>query len=201
LISVVAVLIRAIFCSSRIRPLHAMPSTLPNLIEIRLRGVSQLYNSLDPSPFHEKDLDDDAEQFITSWAMEYPLKEPLALMLYVEEPLPVPEAEQVVTEAIHHFYAYRAETKRRELRELLGRGRTSLLIGLGFLALCITLSEMVAKLGEHAPAAILRESLFIIGWVALWRPLEIFLYDWWPIRRMVKLYDKLSAVKVGVVGS
>ena len=21
------------------------------------------------------------------------------------------------------------------------------------------------------------------GWVALWRPLEIFLYDWWPIRR------------------
>jgi hypothetical protein len=178
-----------------------MPAKLPNLIEIRLRGMNQLYNSLDPSPFHEKDLDDDAEQFITSWATEYPLKEPLALMLYVEEPLPSPDAEQVVAEAIHHFYSYRAEVKRRELRELLGRGRTSLVIGLAFLALCITLSEMVGKLGEHAPAAILRESLFIVGWVALWRPLEIFLYDWWPIRRMARLYDKLSTVKVGVVGS
>jgi len=30
------------------------------------------------------------------------------------------------------------------------------------------------------------------GWVALWRPLEIFLYDWWPIRAEAKLHDRLS---------
>jgi hypothetical protein len=28
----------------------------------------------------------------------------------------------------------------------------------------------------------------------MWRPLEIFLYDWWPLRRMVRLYRKLAAM-------
>jgi len=33
-----------------------------------------------------------------------------------------------------------------------------------------------------------RESLLVGGAVAPWRPLEIFLYDWWPIRDLVTGY-------------
>jgi hypothetical protein len=39
----------------------------------------------------------------------------------------------------------------------------------------------------------------IIGWVALWRPLEIFLYDWWPLRATQRLYERLSEMSVKVV--
>ena len=35
-------------------------------IEIYLDRIEQLFNSMDPSPFHEKDLDRDAEEFIVS---------------------------------------------------------------------------------------------------------------------------------------
>jgi len=45
----------------------------------------------------------------------------------------------------------------------------------------------------------LRESLLIGGWVAMWRPLEVFLYDWWPIRLEARLYDRLSAMPVRIV--
>jgi len=48
-------------------------------------------------------------------------------------------------------------------------------------------------------AEVFRESLLIGGWVAMWRPLEIFLYDWWPIRAEVRLYDRLAAMPVRVV--
>ena len=41
-------------------------------IELRLREVAQLFNSMDPTPFHHKDLDPDAEEFIESWALEFP---------------------------------------------------------------------------------------------------------------------------------
>jgi hypothetical protein len=34
---------------------------------------------------------------------------------------------------------------------------------------------------------IIRESLLIGGWVAMWRPMEILLYDWWPIRAEARL--------------
>ena len=37
-------------------------------ISLKLRDVHQLFNSMDPSPFIEKDLDDDAEEFIVGWA-------------------------------------------------------------------------------------------------------------------------------------
>ncbi len=35
-------------------------------IRLKLRDVHQLFNSMDPSPFIEKDLDDDAEEFIVA---------------------------------------------------------------------------------------------------------------------------------------
>lgn len=41
-------------------------------IELRLRDLGQLFNSMDPTPFHHKDLDRDAEEFIKSWALEFP---------------------------------------------------------------------------------------------------------------------------------
>ena len=45
---------------------------------------------------------------------------------------------------------------------------------------------------------VLRESLVIGGWVAMWRPMEIFLYDWWPIRANARLADRLSAMSVRI---
>ena len=33
-------------------------------IELHLRELGQLFNSMDPTPFHHKDLDPDAEEFI-----------------------------------------------------------------------------------------------------------------------------------------
>ena len=50
-------------------------------------------------------------------------------------------------------------------------------------------------------AEVARESLLIGGWVAMWRPLEVFLYDWWPIRAEAQLFDRLSAMTVRVVPS
>jgi hypothetical protein len=43
----------------------------PHSIRLKLRDMNQLFNSMDPSPFIEKDLDDDAEEFIVSWAQEF----------------------------------------------------------------------------------------------------------------------------------
>ena len=46
---------------------------------------------------------------------------------------------------------------------------------------------------------ILRESLTIGGWVAMWRPMQIFLYEWWPLARRGRIYRNLSHAEVAVV--
>ena len=50
-------------------------------------------------------------------------------------------------------------------------------------------------------AKLVQESVVIGGWVALWQPINIFLYDWWPIRRLVKLYDRLARADVALTGA
>src|SRR5438477_2187145 len=78
-------------------------------------------------------------------------------------------------------------------------GRTSLVIGLVALAGAIALGDfLVALLKGSRVGEILRESLTIGGWVSMWRPLEVFLYDWWPIRNEARLSDRLTAMPVRI---
>jgi hypothetical protein len=37
------------------------------------------------------------------------------------------------------------------------------------------------------------------GWVAMWRPMEIFPHDWWVIRDERRIYDRLSQMAVRIV--
>jgi hypothetical protein len=166
-------------------------------IKLNLREVAQLFNSLDPSPLREKDLDRDAEEFIVSWAQELPPRSAPRLTISLENPLPPTQTPQGVGDAVRHYFAYRATITRLELRQLLKRGRMSLLIGVTFLSACLLLSRLVARaLPPGAYLAIPREGLTIGGWVAMWRPMEIYLYDWWPIRRRARLLDRLARMEV-----
>ena len=175
-----------------------MPSPDPVSIKLRLRELAQLFNSMDPSPFHDRDLDADAEEFIVSWAREAPHGDSVVLTLHLET-TPPPGRASEVENAIRNYFGTRAEMKQREFRQLMKRGRTSLAVGLLFLAVCLGISELFATLGQGALANFLKESLTIGGWVAMWRPLEIYLYDWWPVRADYRILERLSRMDVRLV--
>ena len=167
-------------------------------IELRLHDLEQMFNSMDASPFREKDLDADAEEFIVSWAKELPAHRPISLIVYLEQAPGGIDPRETLRKAIHHYFRYRSELCRRELRQLLAQGRMSLVIGLAFLSVCVTASELVARLGDAPIYDVAREGLVIGGWVAMWRPMQIFLYDWWPLRRLGRLYDRLATMQIAV---
>jgi hypothetical protein len=60
------------------------PRAASNIIQVKLREVAQLFNSLDPSPFNEQDLDHDAEEFIVSWARELRHHDKLRLLIHLD---------------------------------------------------------------------------------------------------------------------
>ena len=179
-------------------PRFRTPKRIPHRIEVFVDRIEQLFNSMDPSPFPEKDLDDDAEEFIVSWAQEFPKKDPISLLVHVSELPGRGNAQHDVQTAVHHYFAYRAKLNQLDFRHLLRRGRISLVIGLTFLGACLLTSELLLSKTENTLGTVLRESLTIAGWVAMWRPMEIFLYEWWPLRRMGHLFEKLSHMHVEV---
>ncbi|MEA2986870.1 MAG: hypothetical protein QOD94_3124 [Alphaproteobacteria bacterium] len=168
-------------------------------IAIHVRTIGQLFNSFDPSPFHEKDLDHNAEDCIATWARELSEDAPLRIVVYLPpDEGQRPEAAALGASLSHHF-EQRARQFKREQRELFRIGRRSLAIGVAVLAGCLTASQTLAPLIPNSTLArVVEESLIILGWVANWRPLEIYLYDWWPIRRNIRLYCRIAAAPVTV---
>lgn len=178
------------------------PNHLPiHSLELRVRELQQLFNLLDPSPFLTKDLARSAEAYIESWALSLPRSSRLHLTIHVEQMVSAEEASELMADAIHNHYAYKSDLVRGELRQLLRQGRISLAIGLAFVSACLLAAETIAHPGHGTAANIARESLTIIGWVAMWRPVQIFLYDWWPIVGRIHVYENLKYARVAVMSA
>jgi hypothetical protein len=168
------------------------------LIEIHVADLKQLFHSLDPTPFRERDLDPKAEEFIAGWARELHTKVPLGLRVHLDQE-PDPGKTETLQAAVREYFAARADATRKRLRQLFRTGRISLVIGLAVVAGSIIIGDIVANmLREGQWGSVIRESFLIGGWVAMWRPLEIFLYDWWAIRDEARLFDRLSRMTVKV---
>ncbi len=169
--------------------------TRASTIEVRLGSSAQLFNSMDPSPFHERDLDRDAEAFIVGWARELPRESRLRILVTLrsaeDEALP-----SRVRDSVRNYFGARETALRRELRLLLEEGRMTLAIGLAFLGAVLTLARLVPV--DAAWGGIVREGLTICGWVGMWRPIEIHLYRWWPLRREARLHRRLAEAEVEV---
>lgn len=174
------------------------PTPNPHL-ELRVHALAQLFNSLDPTPFLNKDLDREAEAFIENWAMAHSPKSRLHITVHLATSPEEANPEALVTEAIHNYFGYKSRLVRGELNQLLRQGRASLAIGVVFVTLCLLAADAVGQPGSGTAATIARESLTIVGWVAMWRPLQIFLYDWWPLVRRIRIYRALKASQVRAV--
>jgi hypothetical protein len=123
---------------------------------------------------------------------------PVRLVFYLPEESTGSAEARTLPAAIHNYFAYRSHQRTLMLREMLRRGLISLLVGLLFLILCLTLRQFVPESGWGTAGEVLREGLLIVGWIALWRPVEIFLFDWWPIRRDQRLLAWIARQPVEV---
>jgi hypothetical protein len=171
-------------------------------IEVRISRIEQLFNSFDPSPFDERDLDDDAEAHIAGWAQELPKDAAIRITLQ----MPPDEFRRAqgrdLGAALTHYFAERAQWFDRDRRELYRLGWRYFAVGLLVLSVCLLLSQILPSLLGTGPATrIVQEGLIILGWVANWKPMETFLYDWWPLKRRADLYRRIASAEVDIVAT
>lgn len=168
-------------------------------IAVRVKTIAQLFNTFDPSPFREKDIDEAVGEYIASWVRELPQDASFAVAVYLPpEEAARPEAAGI-PDALSHYFVYRTTIAEQELRELFRIGRRFLAIGVTILAVCLGASQAITAIWPgRVLTRVIQESLIITGWVANWRPLEIYLYEWVPIRRRIRLYRRIAAAPVSV---
>jgi hypothetical protein len=168
-------------------------------LRLRLSDLRQLFNSMDPAPFRERDLDITAAAYISDWARETSSGSKLALEVVVDGRITTAEETRLLQAAVGDFFRRRAAAKRRDVRQLFRIGRISLVIGVVFVGAATAIAEsLTSVIPVERYARLVEDSLVIGAWVALWRPMEIFLYDWWPMVKDARLFDRLGRIRVSV---
>jgi len=143
-------------------------------IELRIETLAQLFDSLDPAPFHDKTLDASAESYILSSAGEHSPSEPLTLVLH--GPRGLADHRDHIVSAVRAHFTLSLEAAERHNRQRMRIGRTALLVGVSVLGISLLLRSLLPD-DARAWWEAVREGLLILGWVALWRPVEILLFE------------------------
>jgi hypothetical protein len=169
------------------------------LIEIKLTRIMQLFNSFDPSPFHEKELDWDAERYIVDTIDDFPKKTGFILVIHMPRSLADSDEGRALPVAIRNHFQYKALVTERKFRQRLKYGRVSLIIGLAFLSLSIVAGRAILQMGGTLPYILVADALMITGWASMWEPVTVLLYELWPIRQKKHIYEKVSAMEIDVI--
>lgn len=168
-------------------------------IDIRIQRIDQLLESLDPSPFRENEraLNRDAEDHIVDYAGGYGRSEPFQLTVHA--PMSIKPHAAEITRAIHaHFKLAHAKCRRR-YRQRVRIGRAMLIAGIAVLGTALLLRALLGGPGDRAMIEAIREGLLILGWVALWRPLDILLFERLEDHQNSALLHRLARIPVDFV--
>jgi hypothetical protein len=173
--------------------------TADSVIEIRLRELGQLFNTFEPSPFHEGILAPDAETYLLQRVKDLPKNQPVRIVLH----LPAAEAAQHssadIAAALASHFGDRAIAESKEIRELFRNGRRAAAIAFVIWSFCLFFAWHIPNIFPSRPAThIVQQSFVFLGWVSMWKPFEIFLYDWLSPSRRQHLFERLAAAEVNV---
>lgn len=169
------------------------PSEGPILVKVGT--IEQLFNPMDPQPLDRRDLDVEVASWISEWAEEQRGKTAIIIKVVVGDDS-ASGREVLVAEGIRNHFAYQRWAAARRLSRLWRDGRISLAIGLSALVTLSTLSRLIARSNPSAWLSLVQEGLAVAGWVAMWRPMELFLYEWWPIRRERAAHQRLADAEI-----
>jgi len=109
--------------------------------------------------------------------------------------------DDAIRAAIRGYCAAVIDDRQLDLKRIGRAGRNALLLGLGFLAACMALST-AANAATFLPEFVRRlfgEGLVIAGWVGLWRPIEVMLFDTRPPRHDIRLHRAIAAAEIDVL--
>ena len=163
-------------------------------IEVSVGEPEQLFERLDPTPTADRHLEEKVEQFVLHQAQEDP-RAKYRLIIRVREPDSGID-ETALAEAIRHHFRHRRDEESEKLRGFIRDGKRDVVVGLLFLFVCGVLGVSAFRIFPTAIGIFVEQGLLILGWVALWRPADLFLYDLRPIRRRRDLLNALSTMDV-----
>lgn len=166
-------------------------------VRLELRSMDELFTEPDFDPLAGRVEQLPGLERLANRLRPLPLA-PVKVCIVLPASERAPDLEQRCRLALRAVLDRRIEANRSDASSLRAEGRATLWRGLIFLALCLLGSSLLGTTGvlprylEHY----IDEGLIIAGWVALWYPLDVLLYQRWPLGRERRLYENLRDMRL-----
>ena len=157
-------------------------------IDLRLASFETLFDKRDPSPFRERDLDVGLYAYLRD-SMEDLLGRAPRLVFWLEDECEV----GAVREAVHGYVSWELDRLQRARTRALRFAWTGFGVAIMAIAALMSLAALVHDNWPGLLGDALRESLVISGWVLLWRPMEVLVFDALPFHRERHVLRELLA--------
>ena len=165
-------------------------------IKLQLLNINEMLR-LPPSNYLKSAITTDAEEFIVEEAEVLPTNAPININVHLA--LSEIKHKDDIAPAIRRHFCYRKEQSQNEYKRIFKYGWRILFIAISLLAVIFTITEIAFYYyPDNKPLQFIHESFIILSWVALWRPLELLLYEWYPVKIDINLYSRLEHSNVQV---
>ena len=165
-------------------------------IDLRVQEIRQLFDLRDPAPFRERDLDPGLVEYVLEAAEETPSGAPLKLGVFSASPRDPSVTDEMIRSSMTAHFAHALSVQGLRIRNHMRQGRSAVVVGVTVLTVCLLLAHTLPN--TNTWQELLHEGLVIGGWVGIWRPVEHFLYDWWPILRQRSLLQRILAAEIEI---
>jgi hypothetical protein len=167
-------------------------------ITLHLDNLGQFFTVPEPDPFVPRARFDSGIETIIGELKPKALIRKVRTTIVLPPDQITPDAETRLREALAQYCGHHIRQNRQDLISLRWQGIKALQNGLIFLGACLllstlfgnaeTLQEWVRRLGS--------EGFLIAGWVSLWHPIEILLYEWWPFSRQIRIHESIMQMDI-----
>ncbi len=168
-------------------------------VDVKIATREQLFDTRDPAPFRERDLDPDLSAYLLAAGEDLAGQDHLHVVFWLDHRDPAIEGE--IAEAYRAHFAGLIEGMLRARARRRRTGQVALLIAVILVVLLIAVAQFVAAAVPGSVGQGLKEGLVISSWVVMWRPVEILIYDWIPARQERKVAMKLLDATIDVRSS
>jgi hypothetical protein len=167
-------------------------------IILNLENVDQVLITPVEAVYGNRRLNHNAEEFLIEESEKHSYRTAIYLRVYL--PRDALNRAREIEAAVHQHFTYRKNKSLKQLNRTLQFGWRSLLVAIVFLSLLVLFTLLVIRrIPEGGLSIIFREILIILGWVALWRPADLLLYEWRQFKRDATLFERLAQCKIEVI--
>ena len=163
-------------------------------LELHVGEMRQIFDSMDPAPFRERDLDPDLADYLLVGGEDLSSHDRLSVVFWLPDATVDHEVEHAFRAHFEDTIARLGRQRRRSRRT----GAVMLVLGSVLVILLLAAARLVGSVVPGALGTALSEGLVISSWVVLWRPVEILLYGGIPVRQERRVVERLLRATVTV---